>query len=111
MKKYIKTKQQKFELNLHDSYFVTHFILSRIEEKFGEIYNNNFVIDLTLAVSRYIFYNTATGSINELQKELYPEIENAESFETIPFTPFQSTTTYFKGRLEDKEYTKKLKKK
>lgn len=111
MKKYIKTKQQKFEYNLHNSYFVTHFILSDIEEKFGKIYNNNFVIDLTLAVSRYIFYNTATSSINELEKELCQEIKNAESFETIPFTPFKSTTPYFKGRLEDKEYTKKLKKK
>lgn len=111
MKKYIKTKQQKFEVNLHDSYFITHFILPLIEEKFGKIYNNNFVIDLTLAIARYSFYNTSNGLINKLEEELCQEIENAESFETILFTPFKSTTPYFKGRLEDKEYTKKLKRK
>ena len=111
MKKYIKTKQQKFEGNLKDSYFVTHFILSLIEEKFGEIYNNNFVIDLTLAIARYSFYNTSNDSINKLKEKLLEEIENAESFETIPFSPFKSTTEYFKRRLEDKEYTKKLKRK
>ena len=88
-----------------ENYNATTEILSKIQEKFGEVYNELFIIDLSYSISRYMFYEKSNASMAALKKELKQNIKDAKSFETIEFKPFK-LDTYMEIMLKNKQYTK-----
>lgn len=66
-------------------YSSTEYILDRIEEQFGEIYNDEFIEELRNFISIYM-NNMDYPSYSKLENIMTSNIEDAESFEKIVFT-------------------------
>lgn len=88
-----------------ENYNATKEILAKIKEKFGEVYNELFIMDLSYSISRYMFYEKSNGSMAALKKELKQNIKDAKSFETIEFALFKNDI-YFEKNLNNEKYTK-----
>lgn len=62
-------------------------ILEKIEEKFGEIYTNEFILELSYAIEE-IPINSDQISYSELEWDIINSIEEADEFEDIRFEYF-----------------------
>ena len=68
-----------------DSEWIYHsckYILTLIEEKFGECYNEKFIKDLMSALD-IIYFKYEDISISDIENEFEESINNAPSFETL----------------------------
>lgn len=74
------------EKNVYSS---CEFILEKIEEKFGEIYNKEFVSDLKNTIERMeVKYDEFSYSV--LENDFYESIEEAKAFNKIKFSYYGS---------------------
>ncbi|CAM3108345.1 hypothetical protein STFE110948_02510 [Streptobacillus felis] len=68
-------------------YYSTEFLLEQIENKFGEIYNKEFVEDLSNTIeTMYLKYDEF--SFSDLENEFYYCIKRADNFNDIQFEYF-----------------------
>lgn len=87
---YIKTLQQfkgfinSVEFDDKGTFYSTQYVLGKIEEKFGEVYNDDFVKDLKQATETYTMKQEDFCAA-EMERELANAIEEASSFGEILF--------------------------
>ncbi|MCY7187270.1 hypothetical protein [Streptococcus gallolyticus] len=83
----------------------TEYVLEQIEEKFGEVYNKDFIKDLKEAIETYKVKQEDFCAAY-MERELVNAIEEAESFEDIQFDecdlPFFSY--YLNEKIKDGSY-------
>lgn len=65
-------------------YCSTNYILNTIENKFGEIYTDEFISELSYAIER-ISIKCEDFAFSNLENSLTDNIETAEKFEDIKF--------------------------
>ncbi|WP_064615222.1 hypothetical protein [Streptobacillus moniliformis] len=77
------------EFNDENLYRSVEFLLERIEDKFGEVYNNEFVDELKSTIdSMYFKYDDFNYS--DLENEFYYCIQKVDKFNEIQFEYFGS---------------------
>lgn len=83
----------------------TEYILQTIEEKFGEVYNVEFVEDLKQAIETYTVKQEDFCAAY-MERELVNVIEEAESFEDIQFNEFALYifSYYLNEKIKDGSY-------
>ena len=83
----------------------TEYILQTIEEKFGEVYNAEFVEDLKQAIETYTVKQEDFCAAY-MERELVNVIEEAESFEDIQFDEFGLSifSYYLNEKIKDGSY-------
>ena len=83
----------------------TEYILQTIEEKFGEVYNVEFVEDLKQAIETYTVKQEDFCAAY-MERELVNAIEKAESFEDIQFNEFALYifSYYLNEKIKDGSY-------
>lgn len=109
MKSYIKHEFEGYINNVlfndAQNYYATEYILTTIEAKFDEIYTDEFVSDLSDAIT-HCAYKTFEFSMSDFEEEMIENIFGAKSFEDIQFSP-----VYFNQELNQNlkqgKYTKK----
>lgn len=85
-------------------FFITNAILDKIEQYFGEIYTNELIIDLANTVEKYKG-KTFDFSTPEFEENIIYKIHDAQSFETIQFTP-EHMYQKINKKLKEGKYTK-----
>lgn len=83
----------------------TEYILQKIEEKFGEVYNTEFVKDLKQAIETYTVKQEDFCAAY-MERELVNAIEEAESFEDIQFDECDLSifSYYLNEKIKDGSY-------
>ena len=83
----------------------TEYILQTIEEKFGEVYNAEFVKDLKQAIETYTVKQEDFCAAY-MERELVNVIEEAKSFEDIQFDEFGLSifSYYLNEKIKDGSY-------
>lgn len=83
----------------------TEYILQKIEEKFGEVYNAEFVKDLKQAIETYTVKQEDFCAAY-MERELVNAIEEAESFEDIQFDECDLSifSYYLNEKIKDGSY-------
>lgn len=70
-------------------YYASQFILEKVEEKFGEVYNKDFVEDLRDTIET-MEYKYDEFSFAILEDDFYEAVEKAKSFNEIEFSYYGS---------------------
>ena len=86
------------------NYNSTGYILDNIEEKFGEIYTDEFIAELSYAIER-VSIKCDDFALSELENALVNAIELADKFEDIYFDYYYIPTD-LNERLAAGEFTK-----
>ena len=73
------------KFNNEQIYYSTECILDKIEEQFGEVYNDVFVNNLQYVIERYM-NSIDYPSYAKLESIMTSNIGNADSFEEIKFS-------------------------
>lgn len=83
----------------------TEYILQKIEEKFGEVYNAEFVKNLKQAIETYTVKQEDFCAAY-MERELVNAIEEAESFEDIQFDECDLSifSYYLNEKIKDGSY-------
>ena len=83
----------------------TEYILQKIEEKFGEVYNAEFVKDLKQAIETYTVKQEDFCAAY-MERELVNAIEKSESFENIQFDEYVLSifSYYLNEKIKDGSY-------
>ena len=86
-------------------FYSTNYVLEKIEEKFGEIYNIEFVKDLKAAIETYTVKQEDFCAAY-MERELVNVIKEAESFEDIQFDEFALFffSYYLNKKIKDGSY-------
>lgn len=86
-------------------FYSTEYILEKIENKFGEIYNIEFVKDLKAAIETYTVKQEDFCAAY-MERELVNAIEEAESFEDIQFDECDLSifSYYLNEKIKDGSY-------
>ena len=82
---FFEGKINDVKFNDEQLYYSTEYILDKIEEQFGEIYNDDFVEKLRNFIDTYM-NNMDYPSYAKLESIMTSNIEDAETFEKIVFT-------------------------
>ena len=91
------------KFNDEQLYYSTEYILDKIEEQFGEVYNDDFVEELRNFINIYM-NKMDYQSYAKLESIMTSNIENAKSFEQIIFT--EPYIQYLNDGLSSGLYTK-----
>lgn len=87
------------------NYTSTEYVLNKIEEKFGEIYTDEFISELSYAIER-ISIKCENFAFSDLENSLTNNIETAEKFEDIKFE-YPYIPSDLNERIAAGEFTKK----
>lgn len=107
---YIKTLQQfkgfinSVEFDDKGAFCSTEYILEKIEEKFGDVYNDDFIKDLKEAIETYTM-KAEDFCAARMEREFVYVIEDADSFEEIFFTEYVFSD-YLNHKIMDGSYLK-----
>jgi hypothetical protein len=91
------------KFNNEQIYYSTEYILDKIEEQFGEIYNNDFVEELRNFINIYM-NKMDYPAYAKLESIMTSNIEDAKTFEQIIFT--EPYIQYLNDGLSTGLYTK-----
>lgn len=75
--------------NDRNIYYASQFILEKVEEKFGEVYNKEFVEDLRYTIET-MEYKYDEFSFAMLEDDFYEAVKEAKSFNEIEFSYYGS---------------------
>ena len=86
-------------------FYSTEYLLEKVEEKFGEFYNIEFVKDLKAAIEVYT-NKQEDFCAAYMERELVNVIEEAESFEDIHFDEYDLSifSFYLNEKIKDGSY-------
>lgn len=86
-------------------YYASEFILEKIEEKFGEVYNKDFVNDLKNTIER-MENKYEEFSYSVLENDFYEAIKEAKSFNKIEFSYYGSDwkIDYLNENIKNNKY-------
>ena len=86
-------------------YSSTNYVLGKIEEKFGKIYTDKFISELSWAIER-VSIKCENFAFSDLENSLENAIELADKFEDIYFNYYYIPSD-LNERLAASEFTKK----
>ena len=98
-----KARINSIKFDDYQLYMTTEYILEEINNKFGEVYTDEFIQDLAAVIERY-FFKVDNLIISELEWNMSNDIENAESFKDIEFTDYYINE--INNRIKDGFYLK-----
>ena len=78
-------------------YMTTEYVLEKINDKFGEVYTDEFIQDLAAIIKRY-FFKVDGLTVSDLEWNMDNDIKNAENFNKLS----SQTTTSMKSTIESK---------
>ena len=84
--------------------YSTQYVLGKIEEKFGEVYNDDFVKDLKEAIDTYAM-KVEDFCAAHMEREFVNAIEDADSFEDVLFKEY-IISDYLNHKIMDGSYSK-----
>ena len=82
-----KARINFIEFDDRQLYMTTEYVLEEINDKFGEVYTDEFIRDLAAVIERY-FFKVDNLIVSELEWNMSNDIENAETFKEIEFTDY-----------------------
>ena len=82
-----KARINSIEFDDRQLYMTTEYVLEEINDKFGEVYTDEFIRDLAAVIERY-FFKVNNLIVSELEWNMSNDIENAETFKEIEFTDY-----------------------
>lgn len=82
-----KARINSVEFDDYQLYMTTEYVLEEINDKFGEVYTDEFIRDLAAVIERY-FFKVDNLIVSELEWNMSNDIENAENFKEIEFTDY-----------------------
>jgi hypothetical protein len=82
-----KARINSIEFDDRQLYMTTEYVLEEINDKFGEVYTDEFIRDLAAVIERY-FFKVDNLIVSELEWNMSNDIENAETFKEIEFTDY-----------------------
>lgn len=94
------------EITDENIYFSLIYLLEAIEDKFGEVYNDDFVKDLSICIET-LYFKYDIFSFVELEEEFDDCIQTALYFEDIEFQYYGNDwkIEWFNQKIKDGEYT------
>ena len=98
-----KARINSIEFDDRQLYMTTEYILEEINDKFGEVYTDEFIKDLASVIERY-FFKVDDLIVSELERNMSDDIENAERFKDIEFTDYYINE--INDRIKDGSYLK-----
>lgn len=98
-----KARINSVEFDDHTLYAITDSILEEINERFGEVYTDEFIKDLADVIQLY-FFKVDKLVVSELEYNMIDDIENAEKFTDIQFTDYY--INHINDRIKDSSYLK-----
>lgn len=98
-----KARINSIEFDDYQLYMTTEYILYQINDKFGEIYTDEFIHDLADVISLY-FFKVDDLIVSELERNMSDDIEDAETFQDIEFTDYY--INHINDRIKDGSYLK-----
>ena len=98
-----KASINSVEFNDYQLYMTTEYILYQINDKFGEVYTDEFIKDLAFVIERY-FFKVDDLIVSELERNMSDDIEDAETFQDIEFTDYY--INHINDRIKDGSYLK-----
>ena len=107
---YIRTLQQfkgfinSVEFNDKGAFCSTEYILEQIEEKFGDVYNDDFIKDLKGAIETYTM-KVDDFCAAQMERDLVSAITKAKSFDDILFKEY-IFSDYLNHKIMDGSYLK-----
>lgn len=86
-------------------YYASQFILEKVEEKFGEVYNKDFVEDLRDIIET-MEYKYDEFSFAILEDDFYKAVKEAKSFNEIEFSYYGSDwkIDYLNENIKNNKY-------
>lgn len=95
------------EINNEKVFYTTEYILENINDKFGEVYNNKFIEDMSSSISE-VYRKNETLLVSEIEREFISCIERAEKFSKIKFEYLGSDYRLqeLNKKISSKEYLK-----
>lgn len=82
-----KARINSVEFDDYQLYMTTEYVLEEINDKFGEVYTDEFIRDLAAVIERY-FFKVDNLIVSELEWNMSNDIKNAETFKEIEFTDY-----------------------
>lgn len=98
-----KARINSVEFDDYQLYATTEYVLEQINNKFGEIYIDEFIHDLADVISIY-FFKIDNLIVSELEWNMVNDIENAETFKDIEFTDYYINN--INDKIKDGSYLK-----
>ena len=98
-----KARINSVEFDDHTLYAITDSILEEINERFGEIYTDEFIKDLADVIELY-FYKIDKLIVSELEWNMINDIENVEKFTDIQFSDYY--INHINEQIKDGSYLK-----
>ena len=98
-----KARINSIEFDDRQLYMTTEYILEEINDKFGEVYTDEFIQDLAAVIERY-FFKVDGLTVSDLEWNMVNDIENAENFKEIEFTDYYINE--INDRIKDGSYLK-----
>lgn len=98
-----KARINSVEFDDYQLYATTEYVLEQINNKFGEIYIDEFIHDLADVISIY-FFKIDNLIVSELEWNMVNDIENAETFKDIEFTDYY--INHINDRIKNSSYLK-----
>ena len=98
-----KARINSVEFDDYQLYMTTDHILEQIDDKFGTIYTDEFIKDLTDVIELY-FYKVDKLVVSDLEYSMDEDIEDAETFQDIQFSDYY--INHINERIKDGSYLK-----
>ena len=98
-----KARINSIEFDDYQLYMTTDHILEQIDDKFGTIYTDEFIKDLTDVIELY-FYKVDKLVVSDLEYSIDEDIEDAETFQDIQFSDYY--INHINERIKDGSYLK-----
>lgn len=98
-----KARINSVEFDDYQIYMTTDRILEEIDDKFGTIYTDEFIKDLSDVIQLY-FFKVEKLIVSELEYNMIDDIENAEKFTDIQFSDYY--INHINNQIKDGSYLK-----
>ena len=98
-----KARINSVEFDDHTLYSITDSILEEINERFGEIYTDEFIHDLAEVIELY-FFKVDNLVVAYLEYSMIEDIVDAETFQDIQFSDYY--INHINNQIKDGSYLK-----
>lgn len=98
-----KARINSVEFDDHILYAITDNILEEINERFGEVYTDEFIKDLAEVIELY-FFKVNDLVVADLEYNMIEDIVDAETFQDIQFSDYY--VNHINNQIKDGSYLK-----
>lgn len=98
-----KARINSIEFDDQTLYAITDSILEEINERFGEVYTDEFIKDLAEVIELY-FFKVDNLVVSELEYSMIEDIVDAKTFQDIQFSDYY--INHINNQIKDDSYLK-----